>query len=428
MLTELDNLGQLDGLLSGALEVINGEDLETRLVDDLVCLLVVGTLKTGNDGDLQVQVLNGLDQTSGDVVATDDTTEDVDEDGSDLGVAGDELEGLLDGGGGSTTTNVEEVSGLATVQLDDVHGGHGKTGTVDEAANITIELDEVEVREGSADLIGILLGGVAHGEDLLLAEVGVVVEAELSVHAENLVVVGLRERVDLDLSSILLAEDLVELLDGILGLLDALLAEAELGGNVTGDIVGDAGVDVDVGGRDGFGVLLGDSLNVHTTLGGGHDDGGLAGTVHEDGKVELAAGELALADVDGAAETASSTSLLGNQVVANHLLSEHLSLVGRVDDADTALQAVVESTLATSTGEDLSLDNHIVGANLLRNSLGLFGGLSVGTLGDTDTVLSKENYCKHVDPASMWKGSRVLVTCLRRSAERYSWMLRARFC
>lgn len=141
--SELDNLGELDSLLGGVLEIVNGEDLEARLVDDLVSLLVVGTLETGNDGDLEVEGLDGLDQAGSNVVATDDTTEDVDEDGSDLGVAGNELKGLLDGGGGSTTTNVEEVGGLATVELDDIHGSHGKTGTVDEAANVTIELDEV---------------------------------------------------------------------------------------------------------------------------------------------------------------------------------------------------------------------------------------------------------------------------------------------
>lgn len=200
-------------------------------------------------------------------------------------------------------------------------------------------------------------------------------------------VVGLRKGVDLDLGGILLAEDLVELLDGVLGILNALLAEAKLGGDVAGNLVGNALVDVDVGGDNGIGVLLGDGLNVHTTLRRGDDDGGLSSTVHEDGKVELAASKLALANVDGAAEAAGGASLLGDELVANHLLSEHLSLVGRVDDADTALQAVVEGTLTTATSKNLSLDNHVVGANLLSDSLGLFGGLSIGTIGDTNAVL-----------------------------------------
>lgn len=352
-------------------------------------LLVVGTLETGNDGDLEVEGLDGVDQASSNQVATDDTTEDVDEDGGDLGVAGDELESLLDGSGSGTTTNVKEVSGLAAVQLDDVHGGHGKTGTVDKAANITIELDEVQVGLSGTDLISILLGGIAPLEDLLLTEVGVVVEAELGVHAQNLVVVGLGQGVDLDLSSILLAENLVQLLDGVLGFLNALLAESKLGGNVAGHVIGDTLVDIDVGGQDSIGVLLGDGLNVHTALRGGDNDGSLAGTVHEDGEVELATGELALADVDGAAETAISASLLGDEVVANHLLGEKTSLVRRVDDTDTSLEAVVEGTLSTSTSENLSLDDHVLAANRLGDLLGLLGGFGIGTVGNTYAILLK---------------------------------------
>lgn len=352
-------------------------------------LLNVGTLETGNDRDLEVQALDGLDKTSGDGVTSDDTTEDVDEDGGDLGVAGDELESLLDGGGSGTTTNVEEVSGLTTVQLDDVHGGHGKTGTVDEAADITVKLDEVEVGLGGADLIGVLLGGVAPLKDLLLSEVGVVVETELGVHAENLVVRGLRQGVDLNLGRVLLAEDLVELLDGVLGLLDALLAEAELGSDLAGSLVSDTDVDVDVVGVDSVRGLLGDGLNVHTTLGRRDNDGALVLAVHEDGEVELTTSKLALANVDRVAETAASTRLLGNEVVADHLLSEHLSLVGRVDDTDTALETVVKGTLSSATSKDLSLDNHIIVANLLSDLLGLLGGLCDGTLGDTNTVLLK---------------------------------------
>jgi hypothetical protein len=66
--------------------------------------------------------------------------------------------------------------------------------------------------------------------------------------------------------------------------------------------------------------------------------------------------------------------------VTDHLASEHLGLGGtgiqirqfaralswgfsvysRVDDADTTLQTVVEGTLTTATGENLSLDDQII--------------------------------------------------------------------
>lgn len=295
-----------------------------------MCLLSIGTLQPCNDGYPQVHRLNNGDQTFGNSIATHDTTEDVDKDGSDLGVRGDELESLLDGLGGGTSTNVQEVSRRTTVQLDDIHGSHGKTSTVDKAANVTVELDEVKPGSSCLDLIGVLLGNVPPVENLLLAEVGVVVEVQLRIHGKDTVVGGLRERVDLDLSGILLHEDLIQLLDGILGLLDALLREAELGRNVARDIISDTLVDVDVGGDDGLGLLLSHGLNVHATLRRRDDDGALRGAVHEDGEVEFSAGELALYDVDGVAEPAGGSGLLGDELVADHLVGEDRRFTGSV--------------------------------------------------------------------------------------------------
>jgi len=386
--THLDDLAQLHRLLSSSLEIINRENLEARVVNELVGLLHVGALQTGNDGDLEVERLDDSDQTLGDGIAAHNTAEDVDKNGRDLGIGGDQLEGLLDGGRGSTTADVKEVSRLAAIQLDNIHGGHGQTGTVDQAADVTVELDEVQAGLRGANLLGILLGGVAPAEDLFLAELGIVVEAELGVHAHDLVVRGLTQRVDLDLGGILLEEDLVELLDGVLGVLDALLAEAKLSGDVAGDLVGDANVDVNVSGDDSLRVLLRNGLDVHATLGRRDDDGALRGAVHQDGQVELTAGELALADVNGIAETAGGARLLGDELVADHLLGKHLRLGRRVDDTHTALQAVVEAALATAASQHLGLDHHVFCADLLGHLLGLGSVVGDGALGDGDAILA----------------------------------------
>ncbi len=81
------------------------------------------------------------------------------------------------------------------------------------------------------------------------------------------------------------------------------------------------------------GFSLSNGLNIHATLRRGHDDGLLRSAVHQDGKIELAASELALADVDSIAETAGGAGLLGDQLVADHLMGKHLGLGGRVDDS-----------------------------------------------------------------------------------------------
>jgi len=150
---------------------------------------------------------------------------------------------------------------------------------------------------------------------------------------------GLGKRVDLDLGGVLLHEDLVELLDGVDGLVDALRAEAELLADAAGHLVGHALVDVDRSGDDGLWVLLGHGLDVHATLAGSHNDGSLRSAVHEDGKVELAAGELALNNVDAVADAAALASLLGDELVADHLFGENASF------ARTAMMLGSSSTL-----------------------------------------------------------------------------------
>lgn len=94
-------------------------------------LLHVGSLQSGDNGRAQTHLLHDVDQTLRDGIAPHDTAEDVDKDGRDLGVAGDQLERGLDRGRSRATADVEEVGGAAAIQLDDVHGGHGETGTVD---------------------------------------------------------------------------------------------------------------------------------------------------------------------------------------------------------------------------------------------------------------------------------------------------------
>lgn len=94
-------------------------------------LLHVGTLQPGNDRCAETHLIHNVDQALGDGVAPDNTTEDVNEDGGDLGVTGDKLESRLNRGGSSTTTNVKEVGRGAAIELDDIHSGHGKTSAID---------------------------------------------------------------------------------------------------------------------------------------------------------------------------------------------------------------------------------------------------------------------------------------------------------
>ncbi len=88
-------------------------------------------------------------------------------------------------GGRGAAADVEEVGRLATVQFDDVHGGHGQAGAVDQTADVAVQRDEVEIVAGRLHFGLVLLAPVAVREHLRLAEVGVVVEAHLGVQAHH---------------------------------------------------------------------------------------------------------------------------------------------------------------------------------------------------------------------------------------------------
>ena len=72
------------------------------------------------------------------------------------------------------------------MQLDDVHGSHGQTGAVDQAADLTIETNVVEVGLRRFHVSPVFLALVLLGEDVLLSELGVVVDVYLAVHANDL--------------------------------------------------------------------------------------------------------------------------------------------------------------------------------------------------------------------------------------------------
>ena len=76
----------------------------------------------------------------------------------------------------------------------------------------------------------------------------------------------LGQRVNLNLGRILLYKDLIELLNNVLRISNALLAKSKLGCNVVGNLVRDALVDIDPGRNDGIRAFLRYRLNVHSAL------------------------------------------------------------------------------------------------------------------------------------------------------------------
>src|SRR5690606_4113160 len=159
---------------------------------------------------------------------------DVDQGALHVGIVEDDLEGRSDLRLGGATADVEEVGGLAAVQLDDVHGGHGQAGAVDEAGDVAVEADVVEAELTGGHLARILLGRVAHGDDVLLAVQRVVVEVELGVEGDHLVVAGDGQRIDFDERAVALQVEVPEREEELGRLGGELAAQAEVGGDLAG--------------------------------------------------------------------------------------------------------------------------------------------------------------------------------------------------
>ena len=115
-----------------------------------------------------------------------------------LGVGQHELKRRGDALRRSAAADIEEVRGAAACVLDHVHGSHGEAGAVDDAADIAVETDIVEIVLGGLRLARILLRGIMHVGDAVPAEQRVVVERHLGVERKHAVVLGHDQRIDLE--------------------------------------------------------------------------------------------------------------------------------------------------------------------------------------------------------------------------------------
>jgi hypothetical protein len=124
--------------------------------------------------------------------------------------------------------------------------------------------------------------------------------------------------------------------------------------------------------------LLGDLLDLHAALGGGHEGDAAGDAVHEEGEVELPVDVHGIADEDRVDLAALGAGLLGDQVHAQHRLEDLRGLVGIGSELDAA-------PLAPAAGVDLGLDDGLP-AVLLGDHAGVLGVLGHPPVGRRDLV------------------------------------------
>ena len=82
--------------------------------------------------------------------------------------------------------------------LDNVHGSHGKAGTVDQAPDVAAYVDVVQVERMCDALLVILLRSIFLAFKLILPKHSVIINDDLGISCKYGALAGQSHRVDLD--------------------------------------------------------------------------------------------------------------------------------------------------------------------------------------------------------------------------------------
>ena len=202
-----------------------------------------------------------------------------------------------------------------------------------------------------------------------MAELGIVVEADLGVEHEQLALVRDRQRVDLDLRSVGAEERVIELGEHLARLLGEVAAEPERRGDCAAVVRHQSRRRIDGDRRDLLRRVVRDLLDLHSAFGRGDDRNPPALAVDEQREVEFLVDVDSVGDVEPLDLLAVRAGLDRDQSLAEHLGGMLAHLVDRMGEADAALGAVaelLELALAAAAGVDLRLHDPKRPGQLLR--------------------------------------------------------------
>ncbi len=195
--------------------------------------------------------------------------------------------------------------------------------------------------------------------DVGMAEQRVVVEADLGVEAEQLLVLGDDQRIDLEQAHVLLGERLVEAGEQRAHLLLQIGVEAERLRDAAHVVRADVGDRIDRDGDDLLRRVVRDLLDVHAAFGRDHDGDARGDAVDQHREIELLLDGGAFLDVEPVDLLALRAGLVRDQRRAEDARRFLLHVVDRLDDLDAA-------GLAAAAGVDLRLHHPDRAAERLR--------------------------------------------------------------
>jgi len=186
----------LDRFGSSFIEVTGGEDVELlvlggKVIQELLSLLGVGSAKSANQSLFKTDYLGGLDDTLCQFVAFQNASENVDQQGFDFRMLVQNLESGSNLVHAGSSSDIQEIGGLASVLLNNVHSSHSQSRTIHHAANISIQGHIIKSGIYSNLLVRVDFFGsqtaLLHGHQFGLPEFGVIVHIEFAVDAVKLI-------------------------------------------------------------------------------------------------------------------------------------------------------------------------------------------------------------------------------------------------
>ncbi|TPV97883.1 MAG: hypothetical protein USCAAHI_02684 [Beijerinckiaceae bacterium] len=300
-----------------------------------------------------------LDDALGDPIAAINAGEHIDQNGLDAAVGQDQAKRRGNALRRGAAAEIEKIGGAAARIFDRVHGCHGEPGTIDNAADIAVEANIVEVMLGGLDLARVLLRMVAHVGDATAPEQRIVVERHLGIESEDPVVLGHDERIDLDHGGVEIAECAVAAKDAGDGAADLLEREAK----TEGEFARLEGLEphrrLDHHLQDFLWMVLGDLLDFHAAEAGCDDPHPLDLPVENEAEVNLALERFGDLDIDPLHDFALGARLIGDEGFAKHLCRRRAHFVIGLAKLDAA-------RLATAARMDLRLHRPMPAAEFCR--------------------------------------------------------------
>lgn len=158
------SLGKLDGGRGRTVEVADHVELDTRvflceLVNQFLTQVSVGASQAHRDRHCDFDLGRSVDDTLSDNIALHDSAENVDKNSLDPRVRGQNLERGSDLLCVGAATDIKEVGGHASLQLNYVHRRHCQTSTVHEAADVAFQTNIVQTDSRSFSLVRISIAG-----------------------------------------------------------------------------------------------------------------------------------------------------------------------------------------------------------------------------------------------------------------------------